>query len=137
MAKAVPAPNPPPAIEGPVVYEPDEGMTISTVKVCRTQDAFIAVEHPKDWSEEEVLAAIETRQMDFAGKVDWWDAENTTTIDSVALGVNDPDSPHREPFVLAAAEEDEDEGDEDDPVHEGDAVEDDGDADADLAGEDA
>lgn len=109
MARAVAAPKPPPAPEGPVVYEPDEGMAISTVKVTRTQDAYVAVEHPEGWGEAEVLAAIDGVVMDFAPKVTWWDADSTSSIDGVAVGENEPDDPHREPYRLGAPDPAEDE----------------------------
>lgn len=116
MAKAVPAPEPAPVPEGPVVYEPDEGMAISTVKVTRTSDAYIAVEHPAGWSEEDVMAALDKRKMDFADKIGWWNADTTTDIETLVLGENDPDDPHREPFLLEASAGGDDPEEEEEPA---------------------
>jgi hypothetical protein len=105
MAEAIPAPAAPPPQEGPKVYVASPGMVISTVKVVRTQDAFVAVEHPEGWDADMVMAGLQKRAMDLAEKTRWWDATSETEIDSVALGENEPDDKHCEPFALGEPEE--------------------------------
>lgn len=104
MAVEIPAPAPPPKPEGPVHWAPSPGMAISTLRVSRSQDAFVAVEHPEGWGEAEVLAAVNARLLDLGKKIDWWDADSTSAVEGVTLGENDPDNPHCEPFALGEPE---------------------------------
>lgn len=90
--------------------EPDDGNAISTVRVTRTEDAYVIVEHPEGWTEAEVTDALHARLLDFAPKIQWWGAASRTKLRAVALGTNEPDDPMMDPFELQPEDiEDEDE----------------------------
>ena len=58
---------------------------ISTVTVTRTMSAPVLVEHPDEWTAEQVTAALMARALDFGSRVQMWDAECKTTLGDIAL----------------------------------------------------
>lgn len=78
----------------------------STVYVTRTVKAAVLVEHPYGWTEEQVLAQVKERALDFAQAIQWWSADSDDThteIAGVALGVDesevsDPGGSGPEPY---------------------------------------
>lgn len=93
--EASPKPTPP---------KPAEGNVLSTVHIRRMTDAFVAIEHPKDWTEEQVRAELTARAMDFAQAAPMWSAESRTTMGRVYLDDFDPDVIEAKPFLLSAGE---------------------------------
>lgn len=96
----------------PAKAEPDDGNAISTVRVIRTEDAYVTVEHPEGWTEAEVRAALDERKMDFGQKVQFYNADQHTRIKAIAVGENEPDDPMMDPFPLT------DDLDDDEPADE-------------------
>jgi hypothetical protein len=95
--------------------EPSDGNVISTVRVTRTEDAYVPVEHPEGWSEDDVKSALDARMLDFGTKVQFWNAEQRTRVRAIVLGQNEPDDPMIDPFELTdedLAEDDVEEADE-------------------------
>jgi hypothetical protein len=79
---------------------------ISTVTIERMSAAKLAVEHPDDWTEENVKAAVEARALDIGGMVPYWSATTKSAIGAVTLGedpreVDDEDEPMGDAFKLA------------------------------------
>lgn len=100
VSAAVPAPVVE-ATDGPR-WKPDEGMTFSTVRVQQMRDAFLTVEHPADWSGDDLAAALSSRKGDVVASTSWWEASTQTTITEAVMGLDDPDDRHREPVKLRA-----------------------------------
>lgn len=86
--------------EPPPKAEPDDGNTISTVRVLRSSTTYVTVEHPESWGADEVLAALTSRMMDFGSRVGFYDADSRTKIKDIAIGENEPDQPCNDPFPL-------------------------------------
>lgn len=102
MAKLTSPPEPPEPPEH--VYVPDEGNMFSTIKVERTTTAFVAIEHPADWTPEQLAAAASRRRGDIADKARWWDADTSTRVPEIVRGEYAPDEDPREPYMLTASD---------------------------------
>ena len=94
-----------PAPEGPIeAWTPDAGMTISTVRMSRAQVIDVQFEHPEDWTEAQVTAAIVADGLSIGPKLEWWCADqDNIKMQSVSLG--EPltgDDARREPIALTA-----------------------------------
>ncbi len=97
--------EPPEAPEPPEkVYVPDEGMMFSTCRIERKTDAYIVIEHPADWTPEQIAAAVGKRRGDLAERTRWRDATTSTTVAEVVRGEYAPDDEDhpQEPFALTA-----------------------------------
>lgn len=76
---------------------------ISTVRFTRTQDASMLVEHPEDWSADDLTAAVEARALDIGGAISFWAAKTTRTdIGEIVLDDVSPDDAYAKPFLLTA-----------------------------------
>lgn len=107
MATRIPAPDPAaPATPPPAqpTYTADEGMVISTIRIQQTRDAYVAIEHPADWSGDELSAAVSARKADIVSATRWWDAAATTEIIEAVMDANEPDDPSMEPVSLKPAD---------------------------------
>lgn len=92
----------------PPEWKPEKGNTISNLHIVQTMDAWVALEHPEDWSAEQVLAEVQKRAIDLGGRTHFWDASKKTRIKGVVLDEFDPDDRHMKPFNLADQDEGED-----------------------------
>lgn len=99
MATMHPA-SAPAAPEGAPIPVPDAGMVFSTVKIVQTKEAFVALEHPADWTPKQIQTAAGTRRGDIAATADWWDAGTTTVVTELHPAKFEPDNKHRLPFAL-------------------------------------
>lgn len=88
------------APEKPPEPKPAKGNVFSNVHVRRVADAYVAIEHPKGWTEEQVRRALGVRMIDFGGRVQFWNAENRSALAHVYVGEFDPDERMATPFVL-------------------------------------
>lgn len=64
---------------------------ISTVKITKTVDAMVPVEHPDDATEADVMELVKLRAFDLAPRISWWEASESTEPTKVYLGVYEPD----------------------------------------------
>lgn len=61
---------------------------ISTVNLTRRTLAKVAVEHPDDWTQEQLDQAVRFAQIDIAKRADMWDAPDRTAITGTELAVD-------------------------------------------------
>lgn len=88
---------------GPKEPKPAKGNVLSNIRVQRTFDVYIAVEHPKGWGEDDLKAAIEKRAMDFGAALNVWSSSPAhTSLTEVYLDEFDPDDRYAKPFELTA-----------------------------------
>lgn len=88
----------------PEAWAPDEGNTISTIRVMQVRDAYVAIEHPEGWTPKQLQAALTRRASDLVAAACWWEADQTTRITQVVIGTNAPDEPGAEPVTLTDAD---------------------------------
>jgi hypothetical protein len=103
MAIRIPTDDSTPSPEGPK-WQAGEGMTISTVRVRQTADAYVAVEHPADMSDADLSTALGNRRGDIAAKASWWGPSRVTEVVEVVPQANDPDDTYSEPIAIRAAD---------------------------------
>lgn len=60
---------------------------ISTIEYEKTMRVRVPVEHPDDLSETEVRALADSRALDIAPKLCWYDCPESTALTKVYLGV--------------------------------------------------
>ena len=99
-ASAIPARMSEMATDGPEMPTPGEGMVFSTVKVTRTQNAIVRVEHPAEMSKADVVKAVSDRAMDLAPQIGWYDADTVTKIVGIGYKTGEPDYPGQRPFKV-------------------------------------
>lgn len=79
---------------------------ISVIEIQRTVTASVEVEHPDDWTEEQVLAAAQFRSADASERASYWDSQTRTTVAAVKLDEQldsaDDMAPKRDPLQLTA-----------------------------------
>lgn len=61
---------------------------ISTVTISRVSTAEVAIDHPDEWTSEQIAGAVAVRQIDVAQRADMWTGETKTTIASIEEGVD-------------------------------------------------
>jgi hypothetical protein len=75
--------------------------TISTAHYQRTVHAFVSVEHPDDYSEEQIRAALDAKALDIGPRLCFWANDATETeLVGVAVGVDEPDMEGQTPINL-------------------------------------
>ena len=93
---------------------------ISTVKIKRATTAEVVVEHPDEWSDDQVSAAVKNRAIDVAAGASMWSGDSRTEIAGTEVGTDfrdgmDDDSFKPEPVQLTAEDLDGDAEAEDEP----------------------
>ena len=60
--------------------------SISTVTVTRVSTAQVAVEHPAEWTDAQIKAAVQERAIDIGTSAQMWCAETRTTLGAIVYG---------------------------------------------------
>ena len=66
--------------------KPAEGHAFSTVELTRTVTAPVLLEHPAEWSPEEVHAAVMVRMYDVGNAAPFYMGESRTTVNTITVG---------------------------------------------------
>ena len=61
---------------------------ISTVTIRRESAAQGAIEHPDEWDDAQINAAVTNRAIDVAARADMWVGQNRTTVDGIEPGTD-------------------------------------------------
>lgn len=60
--------------------------SISTVTVTRVSIAQVAVEHPAEWTDAQIDAAVQERAIDIGTSAQMWCAKTRTTLGAIVFG---------------------------------------------------
>ena len=77
---------------------------ISTVTIERNTTAQVAIEHPDEWDDAQVLAAVKNRAIDIGGAASLWCGDNRTLVKGVDVGADYRDEMEHTDYPPAAVE---------------------------------